>query len=41
MTPHLAGPLIPEDVVPHFVANFRAFRQGAAMRNVVAPERQY
>jgi glyoxylate/hydroxypyruvate reductase A len=41
MTPHLAGPLIPEDVVPHFVANFHAFRQGAPMKNVVAPERQY
>jgi glyoxylate/hydroxypyruvate reductase A len=41
MTPHVAGPLIPEDVVPHFVANLRAFRQGGAMKNVVAPERQY
>jgi glyoxylate/hydroxypyruvate reductase A len=41
MTPHIAGPLIPEDVVPHFVENFQAFRQGRALKNVVVPERQY
>jgi glyoxylate/hydroxypyruvate reductase A len=41
MTPHIAGPLIPEDVVPHFVANFAAFREGRTLTHVVAPERQY
>jgi glyoxylate/hydroxypyruvate reductase len=41
MTPHLSGPLIPEDVVPHFVDNFRAFRDGRPLRNAVALEREY
>ncbi len=41
MTPHISGPLIPEDVAPHFVANFQAFRNGATLKNVVHPERQY
>lgn len=41
MTPHISGPLIPEDVVPHFIANFHAFLQGRTLENVVAPERQY
>lgn len=41
MTPHISGPLIPEDVAPHFVANFHAFRNGEKLKNVVLPERQY
>lgn len=41
MTPHISGPLIPEDVTPHFVANFKAFRSGATLKNRVHPERQY
>lgn len=41
MTPHISGPLIPEDVAPHFVANFHAFRSGGKLKNVVHPERQY
>jgi len=41
MTPHVSGPLIPEDVVPHFVENFQAFHAGRPMRNAVAPERKY
>jgi glyoxylate/hydroxypyruvate reductase A len=41
MTPHLAGPLIPEDVAPHFIRNLRAFMSQEQMANVVNPERQY
>jgi len=41
LTPHLCGPLIPEDVAPHFIENFRAFREQRPLRNRVAPERQY
>jgi glyoxylate/hydroxypyruvate reductase len=41
LTPHVSGPLIPEDVVPHFIENFLAFRAGNPLRNVVIPERQY
>jgi phosphoglycerate dehydrogenase-like enzyme len=41
MSPHLAGPLIPEDVAPHFVRNLRAYLGGQPMANVVDPERQY
>jgi glyoxylate/hydroxypyruvate reductase A len=41
MTPHLCGPLIPEDVAPHFIENYRAFREGRPLSNAVAPERQY
>jgi len=40
-TPHIAGPLIPADVVPHFVANWHAFREDGVMRNLVTPQRQY
>lgn len=41
MTPHVSGPLIPEDVAPHFIENFHAFRDGLPLKNVVKPERQY
>jgi glyoxylate/hydroxypyruvate reductase A len=41
MTPHLCGPLIPEDVAPHFIENLRAFRAQRALKNLVAPQRQY
>jgi len=41
MTPHLCGPLIPEDVAPHFIENFHAFRDGRPLKNVVNPENQY
>lgn len=41
LTPHISGPLIPEDVVQHFIYNARAFATGGAMLNVVDPERQY
>lgn len=41
MTPHLCGPLIPEDVAPHFIENFRAFCERRPLKNAVAPERQY
>jgi len=41
LTPHLCGPLIPEDVAPHFIENYRAFREQRPLRNRVAPERQY
>jgi glyoxylate/hydroxypyruvate reductase A len=41
MTPHLSGPLIPEDVVPHFVENYRAYSAGRPVKNAVALERQY
>ncbi|CAN5724933.1 glyoxylate/hydroxypyruvate reductase A [soil metagenome] len=41
LTPHVSGPLIPEDVAPHFLANLRAFKSGGRLANVVAPERNY
>lgn len=41
LTPHIAGPLIPEDVVPHFIDNVHAFRAGRPLKNIVDPQRQY
>lgn len=41
MTPHVSGPLIPEDVAPHFIENFHAFKAERQLRNLVHPERQY
>jgi len=41
VTPHLCGPLIPEDVAPHFVENLQAFRSRRPLKNRVHPERQY
>jgi glyoxylate/hydroxypyruvate reductase A len=41
VTPHICGPLIPEDVVPHFLANYAAFLEGRPLKNVIDIERQY
>ena len=41
ITPHVCGPLVPEDVVPHFLANYAAFASGQPLRNVIDLERQY
>ena len=41
ITPHVCGPLVPEDIVPHFVANYAAFVSGRSMQNIIDPERQY
>ncbi len=41
LTPHVCGPLIPEDIAPHFVANFQAFRANRPLRNLVDVNRQY
>jgi glyoxylate/hydroxypyruvate reductase A len=41
VTPHVCGPLVPEDVVPHFLTNYAAFASGQPMQNVIDPERQY
>jgi glyoxylate/hydroxypyruvate reductase A len=41
ITPHVCGPLIPEDVVTHFVGNYAAFASGQPMQNVIDFERQY
>lgn len=41
ITPHLCGPLIPEDVAPHFIENLRAFRSERPLNNRIRPERQY
>jgi glyoxylate/hydroxypyruvate reductase A len=41
MTPHVCGPLIPEEVAPHFIDNLAAFASGRPLRNVVDLDRQY
>lgn len=41
VTPHICGPLIPEDVAPHFLANYAAFAAGKPLRNVIELDRQY
>jgi glyoxylate/hydroxypyruvate reductase A len=41
MTPHVCGPLVPADVVPHFVSNHVAFVAGKPLRHVVDLDRQY
>lgn len=41
MTPHICGPLIPEDVAPHFVANVKAYMAGQPLTNRVDVGRQY
>ncbi|WP_235965286.1 D-2-hydroxyacid dehydrogenase [Caenimonas soli] len=41
MTPHLSGPLIPEDVAPHFLRNLQAYLERGTLQNVVDPQRQY
>lgn len=41
VTPHICGPLIPEKIVPHFLANYAAFEAGERMQHVVDFSRQY
>jgi glyoxylate/hydroxypyruvate reductase A len=41
ITPHVCGPLVAEDVVPHFIANYEAFSRGRPLKNVVDLEKQY
>ena len=41
MTPHVCGPLIPEDVAPHFVANVKAFQAKQPLINLVDVSKQY
>jgi glyoxylate/hydroxypyruvate reductase A len=41
VTPHVCGPLVPEDVVPHFLANYAAFADGRPLENVIDLARQY
>jgi glyoxylate/hydroxypyruvate reductase A len=41
ITPHVCGPLVPEDVVPHFLGNYAAFSSGRPLKNVIDLERQY
>ena len=41
ITPHVCGPLLPEDVAPHFIENYAAFAEGRPLRNRIDVERQY
>jgi glyoxylate/hydroxypyruvate reductase A len=41
VTSHICGPLVPEDVVPHFLANYAAFQSSRPMKNVIDIARQY
>ena len=41
VTSHISGPLIPEDVAPHFLANYASFTAGNRLRNVIALDREY
>ena len=41
ITPHVCGPLVPEDIVPHFLANYAAFSSGQPLQNVIDLGRQY
>ena len=41
ITPHVCGPLVAEDVVPHFVANYEAFSRGHPLKNIIDLEKQY
>lgn len=41
MTPHVCGPLIPEDVAPHFVTNVEAFFAERPLANRVDIAKQY
>jgi glyoxylate/hydroxypyruvate reductase A len=41
ITPHVCGPLVPADVVPHFVSNHAAFLAGKPLMHVVDLDRQY
>jgi glyoxylate/hydroxypyruvate reductase A len=41
ITPHVCGPLVPEDVVPHFIANYEALSREQPLKNVIDLEKQY
>jgi glyoxylate/hydroxypyruvate reductase A len=41
MTPHICGPLIPEDVTHHFVNNVKAYLAKAPLNHLVDVARQY
>ncbi|MGH8617000.1 MAG: D-2-hydroxyacid dehydrogenase [Burkholderiales bacterium] len=41
MTPHVSGPVIPEDVVGHFVENLARYRAGQPLASRVEPARGY
>jgi glyoxylate/hydroxypyruvate reductase A len=41
VTPHVCGPLIPEDVAPHFIANVKAFLENRPLSHLVDVGRQY
>lgn len=41
ITPHVSGPIIPEDVVPFFVENFRSYRAGKSLLREVDLARGY
>jgi glyoxylate/hydroxypyruvate reductase A len=41
VTPHICGPLLPDDVVPHFLENYRAYAAGGPLRHMVNLDRQY
>ncbi len=41
MTPHVSGPVIPEDVVGHFVENLNRYRAGQPLASRVDPARGY
>jgi glyoxylate/hydroxypyruvate reductase A len=41
MTPHICGPLIPEDVTQHFVTNVKAYLAREPLNNLVDVARQY
>lgn len=41
VTPHICGPLVPENVVPHFVSNCLSFVDGKPLKNVIDVKRQY
>src|SRR6516164_4266960 len=41
ITPHVCGPLVAEDVVPHFIANYEAFSRGHLLKNIIDLEKQY
>lgn len=41
VTPHVSGPLIPELVVPYFLENLAAYREGRPLARVVDPAQGY
>ena len=41
LTPHVCGPLIPEDIAPHFIANVKAFLENRPLNHLVDVARQY